>query len=359
MAHRKTRRPTYRIDRLFRGVGRIALASGATTKGELKKRNDLLTRLHDKGRLDILRAIKARDVTITEAYAADREDRLDTLVGVEKALSRDLWATVDAWVPTSARGAPTRRRYELSFGQLKKRWPLANSEEAKVATLAEVNWVELERSWPGSGSDWNHLRRAVSKFLTDTLGDVHHPFRRAIINKKTFPIRKEVERIPDISPDLFWKIVEHAPEHVRASYVVMAALGLDTGEYLELSKEHLRPSTFSIEAPGTKTYARHGTLRVDPRLWPWVEAGVPSKVQYRWLREHWKRALAAAGADTSLRLKDLRHCTAQWATNEGVAEAKVQVFMRHTNPSMTRRYSKQKDRGEVATAVANAMLRSA
>jgi integrase len=62
---------------------------------------------------------------------------------------------------------------------------------------------------------------------------------------------------------------------------------------------------------------------------------------------------------TSLRLKDLRHCTAQWATNEGVAEAKVQVFMRHANPSMTRRYGKQKDRGEVATAVADAMLRSA
>jgi hypothetical protein len=37
----------------------------------------------------------------------------------------------------------------------------------------------------------------------------------------------------------------------------------------------------------------------------------------------------------------------------------VQVFMRHANPTMTRRYSKQKDRGEVATAVADAMLRTA
>ena len=40
-------------------------------------------------------------------------------------------------------------------------------------------------------------------------------------------------------------------------------------------------------------------------------------------------------------------------------EAKVQVFMRHTNPAMTRRCSKQKDRGEVARAVADALLRSA
>lgn len=100
-------------------------------------------------------------------------------------------------------------------------------------------------------------------------------------------------------------------------------------------------------------------LRVDERLWKWIDAGVPSNVRYKWLRLHWKKALAAAEADTSLRLKDLRHCPAQWATDEGMSEAKVQVFMRHTNPNMTRRYSKQKDRGEVARAVADAMLRSA
>ena len=79
--------------------------------------------------------------------------------------------------------------------------------------------------------------------------------------------------MPDISPELFWKIVGKAPTHVQASYVVVTALGLDTGEYLELTKEHLKPATFSIEAPGTKTYARYGTLRVDKRLWQWVRTG--------------------------------------------------------------------------------------
>lgn len=38
---------------------------------------------------------------------------------------------------------------------------------------------------------------------------------------------------------------------------------------------------------------------------------------------------------------------------------KIQAFMRHTNQRMTDRYRRQKDRGEVATAVADAMLRSA
>ena len=45
--------------------------------------------------------------------------------------------------------------------------------------------------------------------------------------------------------------------------------------------------------------------------------------------------------------------------DEGVAEAKVQKHLRHSSPDMTRRYTAQKDKGDVATAIANALLRSA
>ena len=184
-----------KIDRVFPGVGRIARASGATTTKGFNARNNMLTRLYDMGRLDILRAIKDCDVTITEAYAADRENRLNSLVGLERALSTNLWTAVDGWVPVSAEAQPTRRRYKVSFGQLKRRWPLeGDKDQATVNSLADIDWSKLKRSWPASGSDWNHLRRAVSKFLTDKLGDVHHPFRRAVMNNKNFPKGKEVER---------------------------------------------------------------------------------------------------------------------------------------------------------------------
>ena len=177
---------------------------------------------------------------------------------------------------------------------------------------------------------------------------------------KSFPKRPEVGRVPDITTDLFWRIVEATPEHVQASYVVLAALGLDTGEYLELTKQHLRPNIHAVEAPGTKTYVRHGTLYVDARLWEWIERGIPSQVQYGWLRKHFKRAVASvAGADPGLRLKDLRHCMGQWLTDAGMSEARVQTAMRHANPNMTRRYAKQRDRGEAAKLMADVLLRSA
>ncbi|MEX2156013.1 MAG: hypothetical protein WD773_04145 [Gemmatimonadales bacterium] len=96
--HRTSPNGSYRLDRRFPGLGRIAVASGARTATEFQKRNALLTRLFDRGRLDLLRAIQAGTYSITEVYAADREGRLDHLSGERAILTRPLWATVETWV---------------------------------------------------------------------------------------------------------------------------------------------------------------------------------------------------------------------------------------------------------------------
>ena len=79
----------------------------------------------------------------------------------------------------------------------------------------------------------------------------------------------------------------------------------------------------------------------------------------RRLRRYWHRALAAAEAPTDLRLHDLRHCYGQWLADAGVSEARIQVGLRHASPSMTRRYTKQRDQGENAKTMADVMLRTA
>lgn len=95
---------------------------------------------------------------------------------------------------------------------------------------------------------------------------------------------------------------------------------------------------------------------MDPEWWPWVEQGVPSTVQYKWLRTHWKRALKATdGAEEGWRLKDLRHCYAQWLTDAGESEARVAVGMRHADATMTRRYAKQHDRTAMAKVMGSIM----
>ncbi|MGH7548817.1 MAG: tyrosine-type recombinase/integrase, partial [Gemmatimonadales bacterium] len=220
--------------------------------------------------------------------------------------------------------------------------------------LAAVAWDVVQRAWRGGASDWNHLRRAVSHFLTLHLGDVHHPFRRAVV--RAIPKRKERSRVPDLPPALFWRIVQAAPEYVRAAYVTIAALGLRVGEYLALTRDHLLPHTCAVNVPGTKTAGSADVVRVDERVWPWVLAGVPSPLQYKWLRLHWKRALAAVGAPADLRLHDLRHCYGQWLAEAGLPEAQIQTGLRHATAAMTRKYTTMRDKGESARTMADVLL---
>lgn len=353
MAHRPR---SLRIDRVFPGIGRIALACGTTLRTERTKIAALLSRLYDHPDLrPLLRALKVGDVTLPELLAADAENRLADLKGERRRLERLLWPAVEAWTPEE--GTPTQRRYAVSLRQLKRSGVLPDN--ARVADLATVEWQGLERGWQGSAADWNHVRRAVSRFLSDLLetDDVpgqDHPFRVRLFRKRTknrpplFPRRDEDERVPDLSIAMFWKVVNNVPEFVRPLLVTLAGTGLRVGELLRLTATDLLPATCAIRVPGTKTAGSAATLPVDPSLWPWVVAAVPAPVQYKWLRVYWKRGLKAAGADPTLRLHDLRHCTGQWLTDAGRPEASVQRTLRHASPAMTRRYTVQRERGEDA-----------
>ena len=116
------------------------------------------------------------------------------------------------------------------------------------------------------------------------------------------------------------------------------------------------PHTCAVQVPGTKTAGSADVLRVDERLWPWIVAGVPSPLKYKWLRNHWKAALKAAEAPSDLRLHDLRHCFGQWLADAGVAENRIQTGLRHATPAMTRKYTTMRDKGENAKTMADLLL---
>ena len=86
-----------------------------------------------------------------------------------------------------------------------------------------------------------------------------------------------------------------------------------------------------------------------------MKAGIPSPLQYKHFRLQFKAALEAAGLPLTTRLHDLRHAHGQWAIDGGAPEALVQVSLRHTQASTTRRYTKQKGRADVATALSKTL----
>ncbi len=260
---------------------------------------------------------------------------------------------VSEWQKTSAKSHPTRLRYLTSFNALRRTTDYLK-DDARVLDLKKVEWKKLHAGWQNSPADWNHLRRAVSRFLTMILDDKYHPFRRAVM--KAFPKASEPQgRVPDITPELFWQIVAATPQQLQPSYVTLVGTGMRVGEYLACQRENLRPHTRTLLVPGTKTDGSMDVARVDPTLWAWLEAAIPAPVGYKSLRGHWKRACASLGL-LDLRLHDLRHCTGQWLTDAGRPEASVQQTLRHKDPAMTRRYTKQKSKGEDARTMGSVLF---
>lgn len=344
LSHRVSEGGSFRIDRRFKGVGRIALASGTTTKKRFRAYNAMLDELHEDGKLDILRAIRDRKISLQELYGAHRTGRIPYIAS-DLLLHEKLWPAIDEWLPGSAPTESTRKRYAVSMKALRSYGPLG--DDAKVSELARVDWRELRAEWPNSGADWNRMRGTVSRFLSMGLGDKHHPFRRKVV--AAFPKARESRgRVPEITPDLLWKIVEHSSEHVRPCWVALAVTGLRVrSEYLALEEHHLRPLTREIEVPGTKTEGSADVVKVGERAWPWVTAAVPAPLRYKALRKHWNRACEAAGCP-ELWMHDLRHFYGQQLVDAGQSEASVQTGLRHATPAMTRRYTRRKDHGENA-----------
>jgi len=298
------------------------------------------------------------------------------------------------------RSAETRRRYATSLTKLtgipalprKGAGPQLAGATLSIANLADIDWKLLERDgrWK-SAADWNHMRRAVSAFLTAFFGTEHHEFRAKLM--ESIPLRAERSRVPELTVAGFWTIIGAVPEHARPCYVSLAASGLRQGEYLATQPEHLGDEDCSIDVPGTKTDESAARIYVHPELWPWVKAGVPSPLGKRWMGIYWRRACLALGFATEEgtgefrrvrvakatsgpyrkgeepqyelrevtrysgpRIHDLRHLFAQIADRAGLSAETVMSALRHTNPKQSMEYKRRAAAREVAAVVGKGLV---
>jgi integrase len=343
-------RGSFRFDEQIPGVGRLRLKSGARTLREHHRRVALIRKLRDQGRLDLLRAFHVREITILELLDADRRDQLPHLVA-DVFTSRPLWPEVDRVLDGIRKAPATVETYRKSWKALKE-FPVAKDRrllpaEARVKDLLAVDWHALEARWGRSAASWNHLRRAVSRFLSTLLGSRWHPFRSEVL--RGFPTRVEIERTPELSVADFQRVLKHLEEPVRPAIMLLAMTGMRLGEYLRLRPEHLGQHV--IRVPGTKTRSAARTLPVDPKLWPWVVAGVPCPVTHWMIWSRWAAALEAAEVEY-VRIHDLRHCTAQWLHDAGRPLASLMQTLGHTSIAQTQRYASRRLRQDDAAAMA-------
>lgn len=356
--------PRIRRDLSRLGLPPLQITSKAKTKRAYDKQVGIVDDLIENSQTIVLQKLQARnadglrELTLDRLVEAKRRGELkgDNIL-TSLALSENLWEAMDKQLPKMGKSKETRKRYKVTRNALEAKAANQLIRGAKVNDLGLVNWEGLRDAWGNSPSDWMHLRRFVSAFLSRQLGDTFHPFRRLVVTK--IPTTDEVERVPDLTPDVFQNIMAKSAEHVRPAWMVLLLTGMrDRSEYLHCTKEHLKPGILAVQVPATKTQKSKDTVYVEDSMWPWIESGIPAPLKYKALLRHWNKAVKDAGY-TDLHLHDLRHAFGQWATDEGIPEGKVQDALRHASPAMTRRYTRQKSKGEVATAMSNALKRKA
>jgi len=198
-----------------------------------------------------------------------------------------------------------------------------------------------------------HTRRMISYFLTRVTGNVHSEFRLKVMSK--IPTAQENKRTPEIDVGLFLDLADRTSDVIRPCYYVLYITGMRLSEYLACTENSLNPRSHTIQVPGTKTDDAAGTIKVDPELWPWIEAGIPSPRQEKAIRTQWKKACKELGVPShSDWLHDLRHGAAQTASDGGAQTADVQALLRHSSPSMTRRYEIRRGNKAAAKAIGKA-----
>jgi integrase len=337
-------RGSYRFDEVIPGVGRLRMKSGAKSLRHHWQRVALIRKLRDQGRLDLLKALKSRTITVLELLDADRRNDLPRLVA-DVYGARPLWPTVWETLDAVTRSPATVETYRKSWRALEAAGILRS--DAKVSDLARVDWNRLEAAWGRSPASWNQLRRAVSRVLTLLLGAREHPLRVGIL--KGFPDRQEIPRMPELSPADFRRALEAMDAPLQGPILLMAMTGMRLGEYKRLTPAHL--GTYSIRVPGTKSEAAPRTLPVAPELWGWVTAAVPCPVSSDLLRVRWYAALDRVDLPR-IRLHDLRHCTAQWLHDAGRPLSSIMQTLGHSSLAQTEQYAKRRLRQDDALAMA-------
>jgi integrase len=337
-------RGSYRFDEDIPGVGRLRIKSGAKTLRAHWQRVALVRKLRDQGRLDLLAALAHRTITILELLDSDRRNDLPRLVA-DVYGARPLWRSVASTLDRLRRSPVTVATYRKSWRALEAAGVLP--ETARVRDLARVDWARLDTAWGRSAASWNQLRRAVSRVLTLLLGAESHPLRVGILAR--FPTRREIPRMPELSPADFRKVLQAMDRPLHGPIVLLAMTGMRVGEYERLTTAHLGQHT--IRVPGTKSDAAPRTLPIAPELWGWVTSAIPCPVSTWTLRVRWYAALDRAKLP-QIRLHDLRHCTAQWLHDAGRPLTSIMQTLGHSSLAQTEQYARRRLRQDDALAMA-------
>lgn len=125
------------------------------------------------------------------------------------------------------------------------------------------------------------------------------------------------------------------PNHIRAAITILLTTGMRVGELLRVEQQDIMDGAIALDAR-TKT----GRPRIVPILPPGERYlhHLPLKVGYDGLRSAFDKAKRRAGL-AHIRIHDLRHTVGSLLAESGATLRDIQVWLGHTNPATTTRYT--------------------
>lgn len=321
MTRRKAARgETLRIDKRFKGVGRIARASG-TMNASLKRRLEkMLIALHDDGRLDILRALRDGDLEFLQVYEAYQRRALHELpVG---ALMPFLAKTLSAWIDSLLVPRDYAADSVEAFGTSRDYFERADklARVADLPRLLESLRVTLGAKHPRS---FNMCRSTALSFTRATLKRSHPLYLAcAAVEPRKLPKRVPKAQLSVAAMRAFFP----APETDVIDDIAWAMVTTGMGPKEYWGPWEIREDRIFID--GTK---RGGRVREVPLA---REPAVPRLSRDRFEKRF---RLRMKGTYTPY---DLRRTYVQWLETANIPRTRRKMYQGHGPKDVTDLYER-------------------
>lgn len=317
MVHKDKRGGSLIVDRKFSDVGRIKRASGTTDPTVFRKINRDLTRLHDDGRLDILRALRDKRLSFLEVRDAIQRRALDKLPTGKGAASLDeAWR---AWMGTLVVPRDCSKKHKVTL-EYTRRYLTGHAPKALVADLPRIvseMRADLGQKHPRS---FNMVKSNVQTFLRETVGRAH-PLWLAVAAVEPRKYRKTKKR-RGLEPDEMLKYFP-APDTDPIDDIAwsMATTGIHAEEYW--GEWHVKSDRIHVE--GTKRGGRKRDIPLVRRpVVPWIARRTfEDKVRER---------------TRDIQVYDLRRTYSHWMEEAGIPRTRRRIYMGHGTKDVTDLY---------------------
>jgi hypothetical protein len=314
---------TLRVDRTFRGIGRIAKATGTSDPAMRRRLSRMLDVLFEDGRFDVLRAVRDGQLTLLEVYDAYSRRSLHELpVG---ATMQNLAATMKAWIESLAVPRDVSAKHAESLETSRRYFDKANPKAMlnDLPAVLEGLRESLGRKHPRS---FNLARAAALAFVRSTLKKSHALYlsvsavepRKLTKAPKRTPLTVAQFRNLFPSPETDWLD--------RVAWD-MATTGMHAAEFW--GRWHVEADRVHVD--GTK---RGGRIRDVPL----VRRPAPPRYNRRKFEDDLRER------SRMIVVYDLRRTYANWLESAGVPRTRRKLYLGHGAKDVTDLY----ERHEVA-----------